>query len=256
MRTRTLRWLISGTGVLLLASCRPDQPVATSVSPVPPAQPFVFYDEVGDPSKSTRVLSEGELRDIINWVAARTSHPVWLIRVRPSTITETRYTVIAYLVPDEATSRIRVGQAYDVPPSKATATVGPPWRYAQVSMPNHGFTEQLTRPSAPELPFEWPKVEGPDAEGTLPSSQEEVVRISDFLRHWARNPPIVSLLHLDRDVISDTLKLPILRINDMGKEIGVTFGYMHEPLWGHGVGVLIKRTRSGYKVSDWHFWMS
>ncbi len=255
MRTRTLRWLISGMGALSLVSCQRNQPVATRVSPVPPAQPFVFDDEGGDPSKSTRVLPEGELRDIVNWIAARTSRPIWLIRVRPSTITETRYTVIAYLVPDEATSRIRVGQAYDVLPSKVTATVGAPWRYAQVSMPNHAFTEQLTKPSAPELPFEWPKVENPDAEGARSSSQEEVVAISDFLRHWASHPPIMTL-RANRAVIRDSLRLPILKMNDMGKEIGVTFGYMHEPLFGHGVSVLIKRTRSGYRVSDWDFWVS
>lgn len=255
MKGATIQWLILAVGVVLLARCRQDQPVAVKISPVPPAQPFVFYDETGEPSENTAALSEAELREIIHWVATQTPNPVWLIRVRPSLGDGTRNSTVAYLVPDEATSRIRVGRAYDVPASKSKTAICSPWTYAQVSMPDHSFTERFTKPSVTEMPFEWRVVADPNLEKFSPMSKENVVSIVDFVRRRANGTPIVGS-PLGYTIARASAKLPILRINDMGEKIGVTFGYLHEPLWGHGVGVMIKRTRSGYKLLDWSYWIS
>lgn len=257
MKTGMVRWLVLAMGILVFASCQQNQSVSTSISPVPPARPFVFYDETGDPSETVRALSQDEFRDILNWVAARTSHPVWLIRVRPSTITETRYTVIAYLVPDEATSRIRVGQAYDVPSAKAAATVRPPWKYAQVSLTDHHFGEQLTKPSEREIPFRCPAGMDPNSTDGSSMSKEEAVAAVDCVRkplnynEWVARAGVPKYM-----VVPRILSSPILEMRKNGSRTYVGLGFMHEPLWGHGLTVTLKHTLTGYRIIAWDMWIS
>jgi hypothetical protein len=242
-------------GMLALVGCRQSQSVGVDVSPVPPPRPFVFFDGTDDPSERMAALSEPELKEIIDWVATQTSDPIWLIRVRPSTITKTRKRMVAYIVPDEATTRIRAGRAYYIPASDEKTGSGVAWRYAQVSMPDHAFTEQLTKPSVTEVPFEWPVVADPSSRKTSPMPKEEVVSVVDFVRHRALHMGIRGILQ-DRAAARESAELPILKIRREGEAIGVTFGYLHEPLLGGGARVTIKRTRSGYKVSDWSLWVS
>jgi hypothetical protein len=255
MQIETLRWLVLAVGIPTFAGCERIQPPAIKASPVPLAQPFVFYDEAGEPSGETTPLSEVELREIIDWVAAQTPDRVWLIRVRPSPEKGIRNNVVAYLAPDVTTSRIRVGRAYNIPTSREQTGIRSPWKYAQISMPDHNFTEELTKPPATEMPFGWPMVVDPNSKKTSPMPNEEVVAISDFLRRVASDMPIKSTLP-DQMMARDSLKLPIFKITDMGEKIGVVFGYMHEDLWGGGVNVMVKRTRDGYKALDWSYWVS
>lgn len=170
-------------GVVVLTGCQHSQSVPAEISPVPPAQPFVFYDETGDPSAGTPALSEAEIREITNWIATQARDPIWLIRVRPTVALGVgdRGWITAYLVPDKLTSRTRMGRAYDVPQSKEHTGIHTPWTYAQASMPNHSFTDRLTKPSTAELPFKWPEVGKLNTEETSPMSAEELAGIVDFV---------------------------------------------------------------------------
>jgi hypothetical protein len=257
MHAGTFRWLVLAIGVLAFAGCQSSQSAGTNVSPMPPTQPFVFYDETGDPSERTAALSETELREVIDWVATQTSDPVWLIRVRPSPEKGIRNDTVAYLVPDEATSRIRVGRAYDVPASRKLTAMCSLWRYAQVSKADHNFAKELTRPPATEIPFEWPMIVDPNSKKDSPMSKEEVTSIVDFVCQPSNYEKWAGEDALRRANLSlATYERPILKIERWGNKIIVTFGFLHGHLWGHGHVVTIERTAGGYRITEVCGWVS
>lgn len=257
MRTGMLRWLVLAIGILALAGCRRNHSVAVKITPVPPPQPFVFYDETGDPSESTPALSEVELREIIAWVAAKTSDPIWLIRVKPARPGEQRGWVIAHLVPDETTPRIRAGRAYYVPQAKQKTGNHPPRKYLQVSMANRSFTDRFTKPSATELPFEWPAIADPNSSETSPISKEELLAIVDVARRPSSYQELTGGAETSKGKMVETiLKSPVFWVLREDEGIGVMFGFQHAPLWGHGWEVLLERTTRGYKVKGWGSWVS
>jgi hypothetical protein len=254
MKAGMARWLVFVMGMLALAGCQHDQSVAVMINPAPRPRPFVFYDEAGDPSERTAALSEVELREIVDWVATQTRDPVWLIRVRPD-MGKTRNRMVAYLVPDETTPRIRVGRAYDIPDSKEQTALRSPWKYAQVSLSGRSFGEQLVKPSVREMPFRYPEVTDPDSKKKSPMSEQDAVAILDFVRHRSGMVPLINTL-LGHTIARRGPNLPVLSMCDMINGFEVTFGFVHGPLWGHGVIVRVKCTRSGYKVVDWSKWIS
>jgi hypothetical protein len=254
MKTGTVRWLPLAMGISILAGCQHNQSAITKISPALPAQPFVFYDETGDPSERTPALSENELREILDWVAIQTSDPVWLIRVRPS-VGKIRNDMVAYLVPDEATPRIRVGRAYNIPKSKERAESHSPWQYAQVSLAGHSFGAQLTRPSVKEMPFYFPKIVNPSSRERVPMPEQEIVSILDFVRHRSNGIPIVGAL-LGHTIGPKGPNLPVVGITQSSEGLEVQLGFVHGPLWGHGVIIRIKTTKNGYQVVDWGNWIS
>ncbi len=254
MKTGMVRWLVLAMGVSALAGCQHNQSAATKISLAPPAQPFVFYDETGNPSEQTSALSKTELREIIDWVATQTSDPVWLIRVRPD-IGKKRNRMIAYIVPDETTPRIRAGRAYNIPESKGGTAVRSPWKYAQVSLPGHHFDAQLTKPSVREMPFYFPKLVDSNSWERAPTVEQEVVSILDFVRHRSNGIPIIGAL-LGYTIGPKGPHLPVHDIRESSEGFQVTFGFVHGSLWGHGVIVRVKTTRNGYKVVEWNKWIS
>jgi hypothetical protein len=257
MRTGKSRWLVLAAGMLAIAGCQSGQFAGTSVRPVTPAQPFVFYDETGDPSGDPTPLSELELREIIDWVATRTPDPIWLIRVKPRAGQTERGDIIAYLVPDETTPRIRVGRAYWVPKSKQRTGIESPWKYAQVSMPDHRFDQNLTKPLTTELPFAWPTIRDPNSGNASPMSQEEVVRIADFVREKSSYKDLATQGGRSEDnMIQQIFRSPIYDIGKRGTELEVRFGFMHSVLWGNGLFVTLECTPTGYRIKAWGSWIS
>jgi hypothetical protein len=254
MKAGAIRWLVLATGISVLAGCQQSQSAATKISLAPPRQPFVFYDETGEASARAVALSEAELREIIDWVATQTSDPVWLIRVRPD-VGKVRNRMVAYIVPEEATPRARVGRAYDIPGSKRQAALRSPWKYIQVSLPGHRFDAQLTKPSVREMPFYFPDVTDPNSGTSCLVPQEDVIAVLDFVRHRSNDIPIVGTL-LGHTIGRRGPDLPVAEIKGEGERIEVMFGYVHGRLWGHGVNVEVKRTRNGYKVVGWSNWIS
>lgn len=263
MRTVMVRWLFLMTGMLALAGCKRSRPVALEDNRVPPAQPpvslperpqpLVFYDETGDASERTPALSEGELGKVLDLMAAQTSDHIWLVWVKPARRTGTRGALTAYLIPDETTPEIRTGRAYDIPDLTGQTEVSSPWRYAHVPMPNHNFTEDLTKPPASEMPFMWPTV----ADSPSPMPKEEVVVLVRFVRQassykdWA-----VRAGRSEDAALPEPYKLPIHRITQTGNRIWVVFGYLHCPLWGYGYRITVEKGPAGYEVTGCGEWVS
>jgi hypothetical protein len=242
-------------GVTTIVGCASRQPAAKeAASPLAPAQPSIFYDETGDPSEKTPPLSESELREIIDWVTARTSRPIWLIRVKPSYPGRRRAGVVAYLVPDEMTPRIRVGGALTV--FQREIPVSPPEPYIQVSMADQTFTNELTQPSVTDLPFSWPMVIDPNSKKRAPMSREEVIRIVDFLRQPSTyEDPKVNWMGLSGPAGHRPHELPILQIFEERGEIDVTSGFQHGGQWGWGLGLTVECTATGYKAIKCYWWI-
>jgi hypothetical protein len=249
MRVRTFRLLVLVTSTTALAGCACRQPSAKEACPPSaPAEPFVFYDEAGDPSEKTPPLSEGELRKIVDWVAVRMPRPIWLIRVKPSYSDGRRAGVVAYLVPDEATPRMRIGGALTVFQREIPA---PPRKYVQVSPADHCSTDQLTKPSVLDLPFVWPTVVDPNGGKSSPMSSEELISIVDFVRQPSNyQDPALRYWH------EKPYELPILSVRREGNMIRVSFGYEHGFLWARGCEIMVKRTTTGYEVVSCSRWLS
>ncbi len=257
MRTGMLRWLALAMGTLVLVSCQHSQSVTLKISPVSPGQPFVFYDETGDPSERMPPLSEVELRQIVGWVAARTSDRIWLIRVRPSTVYQTRKSVVAYLAPDETTQRIRIGRAYDIPMSKEETGFGSPWKYAQVSLKDHRFGDQFAKPSEREVPFRCPAGMDPNSTDGSSMTKEEVVAAVDCVRQLSNYDERAARAGVPKNVaVPGILSLPTLEITRTGRRTYVVLGFMHEPEWGHGFTVTLEHTLTGYRIIAWSMWIS
>jgi hypothetical protein len=254
MRLGKIRWFILSIGALTSAGCESRQSAGICVKPMPPAQPFVFYDEADDPSAGSVALSEAELREVIDWVATQTPDPIWLIRVGPA-IGKSRGRMVAYLVPDKATPRIRVGRGYDIPELKEKTVAHSSWTYAQVALPSRDFGNQLARPTLREMPFRYPAAINPSSTASSTLSEEEMVAALDFVRHQANGIPIVGTI-LGHTIARGGPNLPVLAIRKIGATIEITYGYQHGPLWGHGTEVTIKRAKNGYKVMHWREWVS
>jgi hypothetical protein len=251
MRAGRLRWSVLAIGMLPLAGCPRNESAAVEITPVPPLQPFVFYDKTGDPSKHNPPLSERALQETIAWVGTQTSDPVWLIRVT-SFAEGTWLSTIAHLVPDEITPRIRIGRAYDIPTSHRQTDICAPWIYAQVSMAGQDFGEQLTKPSIREMPFGFPSVVDPDFKNSSSMSNEEVVAITAFVRQpssYERIAPRGGLSN--EEVFQRILKSSICHMWRIGDEITVSFGYARDSMWGDWFLVTLERTPTGYKVVSW-----
>ncbi len=247
MKARMFQRLILATGLTAMVGCACKQPgTKESCSPRALAQPFVFYDETGDLTEGTRVLSETEVQKIIAWVATQTTDRVWLIRAIPWIGEDKHGSAVAYLVPDEATPRIRAGRAYNVPVPEEQTAIYSPWRYAQVSLPNHNFTAELAKPPATEMPFEWPT----NSQETSPMSKEEVIAIADFVR----NPSSYQHLPMGPEegwaevVAHGIFESPIRQMRRGGDLVWVEFGFMHRTFWGTKVNVEIQCTPGEYKV--------
>jgi hypothetical protein len=199
-------------------------------------------------------LSERELRRIIAWVATQTRDPVWLIRVKPG---DQGRRVIAYIVPDEMTPRMRVGRVYSVPESKRRTGILPPGKYFQISMPDHVFTEQFLEPSLSELPFEWAVFYDPNGERDLPMSKEEVFAIVDFVHEPSSDGELMAKEGASGDDrLRGILQLPVFQVERAGNQIEVQFGYMHGLMWGYGLEVTLEHTPTGYRVKTWGEWIS
>jgi hypothetical protein len=254
MKTGTFQRLVLAMGMMVIAGCACRQPAAKETCPPPaPAQSFIFYDETGDPSEKAPPLSQSELGEIIDWVAARTSRPIWLIRVKPSYRDGRRAGVIAYLAPDEMTPRMRVGRAFTVREGQMPAS---PWQYVQVSLADRRFADQLTKPSVMDLPFSWPHTMDPDSKSRAALSREELIRFVDFLRQSSsyENPAVQRWL---RGVTNQRpYELPILRIHCEYNRIHVATGYQHGGLWGWGWMITVERTPIGYEVTECGPWVS
>ena len=248
MRTGMVRWLVLVIGALALPGCERSQSATTTkIALTPPAQPFVFYDETGEPSARTPVFAEFEIREVVRWMAARTSDPIWLIRVKPSASDGRRAGVIAYVVPDQATPRIRVGKAYYVAPFRGSIVAT--WEYVQIPLPSQRFTDQFTKPSVTDMPFRYPVVVDPNTKQESPMPQEEVIRIADFVRqpsnyqdpalkyprHWSQGAPYA---------------VPILGIRREGSRTFVSTGYVFNGLWGWAWSVRLACTAGGYRITS------
>jgi hypothetical protein len=257
MKTGTVRWLALAMGSLALAGCLHTETTTTKAGPVAPRQPFVFYDDTGEPWKGNPALSEPEVQEIIAQVATQTSDPIWLIRVKSSYANGIHFSVVAHLVPNEISRRIRVGRAYDVSVSGRQVNIHSPWKYAQIAMPGRNFGKQLTKPSAAEMPFEFPCIVGPGPGESSPMSKEEVVGIVDFVRQPSTYKDMTAQGGRPKEArLRAVLESPIVDIRREGDEITVMFGYMHGPLWGYGLMVTLECTPSGYKVRSWDEWVS
>jgi hypothetical protein len=257
MQARMFRRLVLALGTLALAGCTYKESAATEPGPVALPRPFVFYDDKGEPSQHNPALSEHELQEITARVATQTSDPIWLIRVKSSYANGIHFSVVAHLAPDEISPRVRVGRAYDLSVSEEQSDICSPWEYAQVSMPGRNFDEQLTKPSATEMPFAFPYIVGPDRGKSSPMSKQEAVGIVDFVRLPSTYKDMRAQGGWSKDaMIQAILEFPVLDIRREGNEITVMFGYMHGPLWGYGLMVEFECTPSGYKVKSWGEWVS
>ena len=248
MQAGMLRWFVLAVGTLAVASCGHRAPAR---------QPPVFYDDRGDPSEEATALSERELREITVWAAIQTRDPVWLVRVKPSEAGEGRGVVIAHIVPDEMTPRIRVGRAYSVPKSKKRTAIYSPARYIQISMPDHTFTKELVKPPPSELPFDWPRVYDPNTREESRMSKEEVLAIVDFVHQPSSYKELTASQGASADnMVQEILHSPIFQIERSGSQIEVQLGFMHGLMWGYGVEVTLEYTPIGYKVKTWGSWIS
>lgn len=257
MRARLVRWLVLAMGILVLAGCRRTQSATVKITPIPPLQPFVFYDETGEPSARTPMLSEAELREILDKVVAQTSDPVWLIRIKPALPGEERGLVIVYLVPDETTPRIRAGRFYAFPPPQRKADGRPPGKYAQVSLPNCPFTAQLAKPSVAELPFDWPVITDPSVGKSAVASQKELIVIVDLARQPSSYEALTGGSETAKSrTVRAILERPIRRVWIGENDMCVSFGFQHAPLWGRGWDVILERTPTGYRIKGWGSWVS
>ena len=261
MQTGAIRGSVLVMAMLVIAGCRGSRSADKEITPIPPPQPFVFYDETGDPSERTPALSELELRKIIDWVATRTPDPVWLIHVHPSPgffrppplrRVECGW-IKAYLVPDKTTPRFRTGRYYLPPEPEVRTGDRSPSTYVQVSMPDRRFTEHFAMPSAAELPFYRPVDPAPDD----PISEEELIAIVDFVRRPSSHEELADRGEMSRDeMVRTILEAPIQHMFREGDKIVVHFGFQHAPLWGYGLAVGLKCTPTGYKIAGWSKWMS
>jgi hypothetical protein len=245
MRSRTIRLFVGILAVLALAALYHHHFLEARSRAASPGRPIVFYDESGAPSEKTPALPKAAVRQIIGMVAAQTRDPVWLIRVTPAD------TYVAYVVPDETTSRIRVGRAYGPRKSKEQEQIGigSLWQYVQVSLPERSFTKKLLRPTIADLPFAWPMVVDPNSGKNRPMPREEVANIVDFVRRQSSSSPIYRTLW-------NTRELPFLGVTREDGNVHVDLGFMHDVLWGNGVRIEIRCTPTGYQILDWSDWIS
>jgi hypothetical protein len=244
-------------GSLALAGCLPNESTTTQAGPVAARQPFIFYDDTGEPSQHNPALSGREYQEIVAQVATQTSDPIWLIRVKSSYANGIHFSVVAHLVPNEILPRIRVGRAHDISVSEKRVNAYSSWKYAQISVPGHNFGEPLTEPSAAEMPFEFPCIVGPRPRERSPMSKEEAVGIVDFVRLPSTYRGMTAEGGRSNEArLRAILESPIYDIRRDGDEITVMFGYVHGPLWGYGLMVVLERTPSGYKVRSWDEWVS
>jgi hypothetical protein len=279
MRTRVSQWSVLAMSILATAGCHQSESVPaevnnapaqqTSVHPAPPPQPLIFYDETGDPSEITPALSELEVQEIIDSVADWSSDSIWLIRVRPTygqkiwpNGQKVKPDVVAYLVPEETAPRVRVGRACDIrrPLGKARLAPG---KYIQVSVADRDFTEQLTKPSVTEMPFDLGAVVvvDPNSKNTSAMSREELIRIVDFMRQPSSYQEPTRQKETGRPSASwgsdiqqfiltraKPYELPILSIRRTGDTITVGLGFQHDSLAGHGWTFTVKRMASEYQI--------
>jgi predicted small lipoprotein YifL len=263
MNAKAFRWLGLIAGLTVVAGCHNSAPTGIGQSfavaepcSLPLQLPVVFYDETGTPSEKTPTLSQLELSEIVNAVAAQTTDSIWLIRVRPSQGVE-RNAVTVYLAPQKETSRIRQGRAFDVWISGQEVRVSPPTEYIQVSKPTQPFAGPLTLPPRDSLPFRRPTVTEPDTKTTSPVPEEDVIEIVDFVRQPSIYRSVGFWPPAERKMmIREVQELPILGIGRERDTIHVRLGYMHGALWGYGQDITLKRTPFGYKVVDWTMWIS
>ena len=258
MRTSPPRLFIVAVTLLISTGCyHSPSPSTTKASPPSPQQPPVFYDETGTPSQIAPVLSEPDLRRIVDAVAGQTKDPIWLIRIKPPNSVGAYADAIVYLAPQRQTPRIRSGYACVASVRQEAIDVAPRWRYVQVSRLDKAFAEQLALPSASDLPFLQPSVGDPRFGKIWPMSEEEIVRITDFVREpsnymnstgWHKS--------LGHRMAREAQELPILRMSRDEGTIRVWFGYQHNGLWGHGRDVVLERTSNGYRLVTWGMWMS
>jgi hypothetical protein len=259
MKPGTFQWLALMTGMMLIAGCGHNRsssssqslPMTEPCSPSP-QQPVVFYDETGTPSKMTPALSELELTRIIDVVAAQTEDPIWLIRVKPSIRSEARAGIVVYLRPQQQTPRIRMGYAYSISPFGEQINVPASWKYVQVSRSDQTFANQLTLPSASQLPFPWPNRTEPDSRNPVPMSKEEIVHIVDFVRQPSSYENAATEQSLPKqEMARSAQQLPILDIYRYGDTIQVMFGYRHSGLWGFRHTVTLECTPTNYRIVKW-----
>jgi hypothetical protein len=263
MRTRTIQSFILAMIVLAGTGCcdsRPpsdSQPLAVAEPCSPPPQlPAVFYDEIGMPSDKTPALSELELTQIIDKVATRTKEPIWFLRVKPwhdfSGETVQRGTVIVYLAPQRQTPRIRAGRAYEVSFYGQEAGISSPRNYLQISRADQIFAKQLALPPASDLPFFRPDVLNPNSKKGPPISEDELIRIVDFVRQ----PSIYKRFSGQRISPEEAQRMPLLGARRFrGNTISVNFGFQVDPGWGYGVQVMVKPTSTGYEVVSCGGWI-
>jgi len=228
--------------------------VAEPCSPAPRQTP-VFYDDTGTPSWRAPVLSELELARINDKIATQAKDPIWFIRVKPSHPGGYR-TATVYLVPQKQTQRVRKGHAYDIGMDRQEVRVHSSTEYIQISKQGQTFTGQPTLPTVSDLPFSRPDLLDPNSEKGAPISEEELIRIVDFVRQPSTYRGALGHRMSSEKMAEEVQRMPILRVTRWRDNISVDFGYQHGVLWGYGVAVTIKPTSTGYEVVDWGEWLS
>jgi len=262
MKARSFQLLILAWSVPAWAGCHSDHPASSShplavaepCSPVPRQTP-VFYDDTGTPSKRTPAFSELELARVTDRVATQTKDPIWFIRVKPSHPGGYR-TATVYLVPQTQTQRVREGRAYNIGVDGQEVTVHSSTEYIQISKQGQTFTRQLILPAVSDLPFSRPDLLDPDSEKGAPISEEELIRIVDFIRQPSTYRGALGHRMSPEKMAEEVQRMPILKVTRWRDNISVDFGYQHAPLFGYGVGVTIKPTSTGYGVVGWGEWLS
>lgn len=230
--------------------CRRSQPPDVQARPTPPAQLLVFYDDKGELSERTPELSQAERDQIVSRMASESTEPIWFIRVKPSEHAERRGAVTVYLVPQGQTERIRKGTARYLWTRGQESGVSPPWEYIQISGPGRVFTQELTLPSASDLPLK-------RDEAAL--SQEELIRVSDFVRQPSNYQDAAVRCAPESEaerMIRQVQSLPLLRIREDDGKIHVTFGYFYSPGLGGGYELQLERASTGYRLENWALWLS
>ncbi len=256
MQAEMLRWLVLAIGTPALAGCQQSQSAAAKITPAPPAQPFVFYDRTGDPSRESPAILESDLRAVRARVATQTSDPIWLVRVRSSYANGVYFSAVADVMPDETSPRVRVGRAYDIRVSRGKLRTFSPQKYAQVSLLGHSFGEQLTKPSVTEMPFFLPEAVDSKVRENPLISREEVVTVIDFVRQPSayRDLPVQDE-SLKDSVVRSALELPLFDMSKEGDKINVRFGYVSGfSSWRYGLTVTLECTWGGHKITDWRLW--
>lgn len=253
MKAVTSWFVVLIMGVLTGAGCEANSSIAAKVGP---ARPLVFYDETGDPSDKAPVLSDAEVREITEAIAARTDDPIWLIRVKPSLPDGARGGRVVYMVPERQTPRIRTGLAYSIPVLGERGGIPAPWKYVQVSKAGEAFTAQFTRPSIIDLPFRWPEMASPKAAKANAVPASEVVRIVDFIREPLNYEDLPGQdTPMKQQVARNAQKLPIFSIIKQSDMIDVESGYLHTASWGWGIKVTVMCTKDGYAITAWGTWV-